>query len=141
MQFADTIWYAACGIVYLMASIHTRNDPVKLFWRRLAMLALCIFILFALWAVIGVFQKERESQDLRKDAEAQLRELQKREIALKARIESLETERGQEAALRDAYGVGREGEGMVQIVDRPATTSEQYGEERVSWFQRLFWWW
>lgn len=105
------------------------------------MLGLTLFVIFALWAVLGVFQKERESDELRREAEVQLKELEKREAALKARIASLETERGQEAALRDAYGVGRAGEGMVQIVDRPATSSPGYSTEKVGWFARLFWWW
>ena len=55
--------------------------------------------------MIGVFQKERDSKTLREEAEVQLKELEKREVALRARIATLETERGQEAALRDAYKI------------------------------------
>ena len=105
------------------------------------MLALTVFVLFALWAVLGVFQKERDSKTLREEAELQLKDLEKREIALRARIASLETQRGQEAALRDAYGVGKEGEAMVQIVDKPATSTENTQPEKIGWFQRIFWWW
>ncbi len=123
-----------------MATIRPRNDPMKLLWRRIAMSALGVFILFSLWAVIGVFQKERESRELREEAEVQVKELQKREAALKARIASLETARGQEEALRDAYGVGKEGEAMVQIVEKAATSTPETKTENKTWLQRLFWW-
>ena len=73
--------------------------------------------------------KERESSDLRMQAEAHLLDLQTRETALNAKITSLETERGQEAALRDEYQVGKEGEGMITIVDKPATTSSNIPQE------------
>jgi cell division protein FtsB len=122
-----------------MVVIRQRNDPVRLFWRRLFMLGLGIFVLFGLWAVIGVYAKDRESGTLRAQAEAQLQDLEKREAALNARISALETERGQEAAIRSAYEVGRDGEGMVVIVDKPATASPEK-EPELNWFQRLFQW-
>ena len=105
------------------------------------MLGLFIFLFFALWAVIGVYEKQRESQDLRKEAEAQLQDLQKREVALRARIASLKTERGQEAAIRDAYSVSKDGEAMIQIVDKQATSTEQTGLSHPGWLARIFWWW
>ena len=98
-------------------------------------------ILFAIWGVVSVYQKEQSSKTLRLQAEAQLQDLQKRETALKARITSLETERGQEEALREAYGVGKAGEGMVQIVEKQATSTEENTTEHKNWFQRIFWWW
>lgn len=106
-----------------MAQIRQRNDPVKLLWRRAFTLVLFVVVCFGLWAVWGVLLKERESRALRKQAEAQLQDLQDRETGLTARISGLETERGQEAALRDAYQVGREGEGMITIVDQSSSTS------------------
>jgi cell division protein FtsB len=85
--------------------------------------------------------KERESSSLRIQAEAQLKDLQAREAALNARITALETDRGQEEALRDQYQVGKEGEAVVTIVDKPASSSPMYQSEHRSWWQRIFWWW
>lgn len=124
-----------------MALIKQRNDPVWIFWRRLSTLLLGFFVLFGLWAVIGVYAKDRESGILKAQAETQLQDLQKREAELHDRISALETERGQEAAIRSAYEVGRDGEGMVMIVDKPATASRQEEKAELSWFQRLFHWW
>jgi cell division protein FtsB len=124
-----------------MAILKPRNDPVKIFWRRILLLALVLVVLFGLWAVVGVYMKERESSHLREQAEAQLKDLQTREVALNARIDSLETERGQEAALRDAYQVGKAGEGEITIVDQPASTTLITPVETKTWWQKVFWWW
>ena len=124
-----------------MAAIKPRNDPVRLFWRRLLTLGVLILVLFGLWAVADIYMKERESSDLREQSEAQLNDLETRQDALNARIAALQTERGQEAALRDAYQVGKPGEGAITIVDKPASTSPVYGEDKRSWWQKIFWWW
>lgn len=105
------------------------------------MLALAVVLFFGISAVIGVYIKERESSNLRIQAEMQLRDLRIREAQLKAKIASLETERGQEEALREAYQVGREGEGEVTIVDRASPTTSAPSEEDVPWWKRIFWWW
>src|SRR5882757_8572495 len=106
-----------------MAGFKQRNDPVRIFWRRLLMLVLVVFVFFGIWAVVGVYLKERESSALRVQAENQLQDLQGRETALNERIVSLETSRGQEEALRDQYQVGKDGEAMITIVDEPASST------------------
>lgn len=124
-----------------MAAIRPRNDPVRIFWRRLLTLVLVVLVLFGIWAVVGVYMKERESSNLRIQAEIQLKDLQTREAALNERIQSLETARGQEAALRDAYQVGKEGEGVVTIVETPATSTTKDESDKTPWWRRIFWWW
>jgi cell division protein FtsB len=124
-----------------MATIKQRNDHVRIFWRRLAMIGLFFVVLFGIWAVVGVYHKERESRAFRQQAEAQYTDLQKREAALNARIASLQSERGQEEALREAYQVGRSGEGVITIVDKPTSSVTTEAPEQKSWFQRIFWWW
>jgi cell division protein FtsB len=123
-----------------MASLKPRNDPVRLLWRRLLMLALLVFVLFGIWAVVGVYLKERESSELRIQAEAQLKDLEKRQGELSEKISSLETEHGQEAALRDAYQVGKDGEKVIMIVDKPASSTRENTQENRTWLQKIFWW-
>lgn len=121
-----------------MAQIRQRNDPVRLLWRRLLMLGLTILVFFSLWAVWGVLLKERESRSLRLQAQVQLKDLQKREEGLNARIEALETERGQEEALRNAYQVGKEGEAMITIVEQSAGTTTAPATPKPGFFQKVF---
>lgn len=100
------------------------------------MVLLLIFVALAARAVWGVYAKERESLELRKRAEADLSELQLREANLRADIAALKTDRGLEAAIREEYGMGREGEQLVVIVDPP----EPAPREEDPWpFKALRW--
>jgi cell division protein FtsB len=124
-----------------MATIKQRNDHIRIFWRRVAMTGLFFVVLFGIWAVVGVYHKERESREFRQQAEAQYSDLRKRETALNARIVSLQSDRGQEEALREAYQVGKEGERVITIVDKPTSTAPTETPEQKSWLQKVFWWW
>jgi cell division protein FtsB len=78
---------------------------------------------------------------LRIQAETQLKDQEARETALNEKIKSLETARGQEEALRDQYQVGKEGEGVITIVDEPASSTSEQDAQKPSLLQRIFWWW
>ena len=122
-------------------AVRQRNDPVRLLWRRLALLGLFILMIAAAWTVWGVYKKERESRMLRKDAETQLQDLTTRQVHLEADVGALETERGKEEALRSAYEVGRHGEGLIVIVDDTPTTTKPVAPSPLDWFRGLFSWW
>ena len=124
-----------------MASVRQRNDPVKLFSRRLLIIVLLILVLFALRAVWGVYNKEQESGHMRYQAESQLQDLKAREATLSANIDSLETVRGKEEALRGAYQVGKPGEGLIEIVDTAPTSTPEPPPSRFHWLRSLFPWW
>ncbi len=124
-----------------MASVKQRVDPTRLFLRRLGMFLLLVLVLFAIRAVWGVYAKASESGTLRDEAEAQLRDLQARETTLNASIGSLESERGKEEALRQAYQVGKPGEGLIEIVETTPTTTPAPPPSRFHWLSSLFSWW
>lgn len=100
-----------------MAMRERQKAIVRLFWKRFSMLVLILLIAAASVAVLGVYKKERESRELRMQAESQLRDLREQEQNLGHYISKLKTDRGKEEALREQYGVGREGEGLIVIVD------------------------
>lgn len=90
-------------------------------------------VLVGVLVVLGVgtwraYEKRKESAQMRAVAETEYNDLIEREYRLKNDIETLSTNRGKEAVLREKYGLAKEGEHMVMIVDRasvpqPATTS------------------
>lgn len=90
---------------------------MRLLWRRLGIVALFILVLVALSGVWNVYQKERESRALRRQAETQYATLSQQQGQLETDIASLQTLRGKEAALRQQYAVGKQGEGLIIIVD------------------------
>lgn len=70
------------------------------------------------------------------DTEAQYEELEARQAALASSIASLETPRGQDAAIRQAFGVARPGEEVIIVVP-PATSTPT---STPSWWRRALDW-
>ena len=102
-----------------MTALRQRNDPLRLMGRRLLLAALAILAVAMLWGVWNIWQKEREAAQLQVQAQTQLAQLQARQQVLEAQYQSLDSERGMEAAVRQQYGMGDQGEGMVVIVEPP----------------------
>lgn len=96
-----------------------KNDPVRLFGRRIGMLVLVLLIALVGWGVWGVYGKESESRILRDQATAQLSDLREQRAQLENNIARLETARGKEEVLREHYEVGRKGENLIIIVEPP----------------------
>ena len=96
------------------------HDPVRLFARRLGMVALLAAVVIVASAVWDVYGKEHDSRTLRVQSEQELSDLQEQEGLLGTNITQLKTERGREEALRESYDVGRQGEGLIIIVEPPA---------------------
>ena len=119
-----------------MATFQQRNDPMRLMWRRVIAVILLLFVAIAVRGVWGVYNKSRESQVLKIEAEATLQDLQTREKELRADIANLKSDRGVEAELRERYDLAKEGESVVVIVDPP----EPPPEPKPTTFQRFKSW-
>jgi cell division protein FtsB len=104
-----------------MTALRQRNDPTRLLWRRLGLLALLVVVCFAGWSVWGAWQKDQESAALDQESQANLQDLSAQQTTLQQNISQLETSRGKEAALRQEYSVGEQGENMIIIVDSSST--------------------
>lgn len=76
-----------------------------------------VFMMFAVW---DVYEKERTARGDRKEAEAQQASLEERQVSLEARVTHLETERGVEEVLRERFLVTKEGEEVIILVDAPS---------------------
>jgi len=124
-----------------MAAIRQRNDPVRLFGRRLMLLALLILVFAIAWGVWNARQKEQESGSLRAQAQRQLNDLTERQVQLNADIANLQTERGKEEVLREQYALAAEGEGLIVIVDQPASKQTQASSTMLDKIKHAFSWW
>src|ERR1700733_14675992 len=105
-----------------MQNPRQRHDPVRLFLRRLILLILLVLVILGAFGLWHTYQKERASAALDQQAQAQLSELQTRQAQLASDVTSLESERGMEAAVREAYDMGDQGENEVIIVNAASTT-------------------
>ena len=124
-----------------MVVFRERNNPVKLFGKRLLLLGLFVAALLMFPGVWKVYTQERESRMLRNEATQELSELQERERRLREKTEALNTEYGLETALREQFSLARQGEKLIVIVDRsPTETETQERQDILHWFERLLNW-
>lgn len=126
---------------YHMKTVQPRNDPMKIFWRRVRLAALIVMVCVAAGAVWDIYKKEHESATLRTDAETALVNLSQHQEQLQTNIHNLETDRGKEGAIRDQYQMGKQGEGMIVIVDRTVPTSLEPTSTNKSFIEKVIPWW
>jgi cell division protein FtsB len=114
-----------------------RKPVVRLSGKDVVVVSLLtIFLIWLIYLNVGIYQKEKIAQAAAHDTASQLVGLQTREKALQQNVNELSTERGQEATLRDTFGVARPGEGEIIIVPPNAATTTP----PVSFWQKYFGW-
>ena len=121
-------------------AIRQRNDPVRLFGKRLIVLGLLALVVLAIGGVWNAYQKERESAALRTRAEVQLDDLTKRHAQLSSDIANLQTDRGREEVLREQYALAAQGEGLIVIVEpqqEPVHATSTFMDK----LRKAFRWW
>lgn len=124
-----------------MAGIRQRNNPVRLFGKRLLIVALLLLTVTVAWSVWKAYQKEHESGMLRAEAELQLADFAERQTQLTDDIASLQTERGMEEVLREQYALAARGEGLIVIVEQPEATPVEATSTVFERIKRAFRWW
>lgn len=99
-----------------------------------------ILLLAALWLaslIWGIFGKARVAVSEAQEAKLQYESLEERRAVLEANLAALGTARGQDAAIRTAFGVARPGEEVIVVVP-PATaaptTTEPWWQKLLNWF-------
>ena len=122
-------------------AIRSRNDPVRLFGRRLLLVGLFALVIAAGSGAWNAYHKERESVALRNQAEGQLADLIKRQTELNTDISHLETARGKEEILRDQYALAAYGEGLIVIIDPTSSEVHATSTAFAAWLHNTFPWW
>jgi cell division protein FtsB len=98
-----------------------------------------VLALVSLWLffmLTGLFQKEETARQAAAEARRELDALAKREATLKQNLEDLATERGQEASIRETYGVARPGEEVIIVVEPPPEKPLQ----ELPWWNKVLGW-
>lgn len=104
--------------------------PIYHGWRRvlyspISVLFLLIFVALLGRSVFRVYTKWDRSRASVIEARARYEAEQLRESNLKADVARLKTEKGYDAEVRQNFGLGKPGEGVIIIVDKDATSSSQ----------------
>ena len=106
-----------------------RNSTYKRGWRNIVeskpvLTVLALLLCFFVWVIFGVFSRMEETVKNRQISENKVNELQKQKAELSEDITKLESENGQEEIIREKYGLAKNGEGLIVVVDDKPTTAE-----------------
>ncbi len=113
------------------------KDVLRVMVGSAGVLLLAGVAFFALRGAWNMYGKFVSASDARQSAESQLASLEGRYATVKADVDSLQSERGIEAEVRERYGVARPGEGQIDIV-RQASTTEEVVLKKQTLFERLW---
>lgn len=93
---------------------------------------LSLLLIFFAWGVVGFMGKMSATSINREVARNKLLEMEAKKERLTTEIAKLETEDGVEENIREKFGLGKEGEGLIVIVDDKNTVEVK--EEEKGWF-------
>ena len=96
------------------------------------LLALVVFFAFGILNFVGKMGETAKSKKIAEDA---FIELEERKAGLEEDIETLETPLGKERVFREDFGLAKEGEGVIVVIDE---IKEEVEEEEKKGFWRFF---
>ena len=106
-------------------------------WRQGLLIGILLLVAFwlasSIWGLIG---KAHVAVSQAQEAKKQYQTLEERKASLEANLAALATERGQDAAIRTAFGVARPGEEVIVVVPPTVATSTP----QPSWWQQVLNW-
>lgn len=106
-------------------------------WRQGFLIGFLLLVAFWLISLIwGLAGKAHIAISQAHQVQREYQTLEERKSVLEANLAALGTDRGQDAAIRTAFGVARPGEEVIVVVP-PATTTE---EIPLSWWQKVLRW-
>jgi cell division protein FtsB len=116
-----------------------RNLKQKGIWGNIirskpVLILLGILILFFAWSIFGFWNKMVETGKNREIAENKLLLLKEQKEKLSANIDSLNTAEGKEKFFRENFGLAKEGEGMVVIIEDQNLPQPKENEDVSSFF-------
>jgi cell division protein FtsB len=100
-----------------MRNFEKKGKLMRILESQLVLVILAGALLFSLWSLVGFWQKMNETSKKRKMAEEKVLELKEGKEKLEIDIEKLQSDRGIEEILREDFGLAREGEGVIVVVE------------------------
>ena len=116
-----------------------KGEVVRRFSVGVGMLLLLTFIAFgAVRASWGMYGKFAEAATANAAAQQNLTQMTAQKASVDAEVQQLQSPVGQEAQLRQSYGVALPGEGEIQIVREAATSTVAASNSSGNFFVRIF---
>ena len=96
-----------------------------------------VVVLVFAWSVFGLVSRMQETMRNKKVVQDKIENLQKEKEKLISDINKLETDKGMEENIREKFGLAKDGEGMVVVVD-DKNTPQNDAENKTNGFLSFF---
>jgi cell division protein FtsB len=115
----------------------------KFTWKSFIASPMALFLSFLLfvtvaYSLISVIPKQRKAQKSKVEAQTELQDAEGRKDALESEIGLLSSDFGREKALREKFGVVKEGEEIIVLVNNEEEESKEIRKGIWGWVSRLF---
>ncbi len=111
-----------------------KDQKVKLYQQYTIAVALVVVGAFVFTGVVDLYQKEEIARKEARAARIKYEDLSQRYQELTAQVEALESERGQEAILREDFGVALPDEEVIIIMKKEVPDAPL----PLPWWRKLF---
>ena len=123
----------------MMRNFQHNKSFQHLAYSKPVLLLLTILLLFFIWGMFGFINKMIVTMNNRELVENKVIELKAEKIKLSAEIAKLQTEKGVEESIRDKFGLAKEGENMIIVVeDKNTPVVENESSSRFFGFFKNF---
>ncbi len=102
---------------HTMREFRKKQDMKRALYSKPVLIFLGVILIFLIYSTWNIYTKAMVPYENRVNAEKKLTDLQEREMELTSRIKTLETEEGVEIEVREKFGLVREGEEVVVILE------------------------
>ena len=111
-----------------MLNFKEKRIVKRFLYSKITITLLALMLVFLFNSSWGVYKKAKIAYENKERVSENLMELQEREEALLANIVKLKTDRGIESEIREKFGVVKNGEEVVVIVDSKPEKMENDGQ-------------
>lgn len=115
------------------------KKKVRKFLYSKPVFAILMFIfLLSLEGLWNMYGKYSEVSQKAQEAKIDLQKLRERKADLEKKVSFLKTERGEDEEIRKKFMVGKQGEGIILIVDQTASSASSVVMPTPSFWARFF---
>jgi len=115
------------------------NSPYQSFLGSHLALGVAVILLGILgYSLIAMIPKQKRAETAKREAEMELRELEEKKTSLEQEISLLSSDFGREKAFREKFGVVKEGEEIVVLVDDDTAPLVEEKGGLWNWIKNLF---
>lgn len=121
----------------MMKNFQKRRGLKEIMQSKIVLIFLGMLIVFFAWNVFNLLRKMQETRNNRIIAENKVLELQKSKEKLSLDIQNLKTDKGKEENIRDKFGLAKDGENVIVIIDDKNQIQNQKEPESKSFLSLI----